>query len=507
MSTVPKVFLVGAGPGNTDLLTLRAIECLKRADLVLYDQLVPRRVLLHARKARHVCVSELAEHHCERIEPIHRTMIDAAKQGQIVVRLKGGDPLVFGRGGEEAEALREAGIVFEIVPGVTAALGAAAFAGIPLTHRRHSSAVALITGHEDPKKPETLLNWKSLAYFPGTLAFYMGVKRLDELTRSLMEHGKPRDTPVAVVQWATRGKQRTIEGTLETIAQNVQKAAISSPAVTLIGSVVTLRSTVSWFESRPLFGKTVLVTRPAGQEEELVRRLEALGAEVLCQPTVTIEEPEDWSSVDAALARLHEFQWLVFTSVNGVRFFFRRLLNDQRDLRSLSHVRLAAIGPATAEALHEFHLNADIVPTSFRSEDLAATLLPLVAGQRILLARADRGREILKETLTSVASVEQVAVYTQRDILQADANLLAAMGKGDIDFVFLTSSNIARSLARMLPSECLTALVSGKMRVISISPVTSEAIRGLGWAVMAEARTYTTEGMIEVLLERLEEKV
>jgi uroporphyrinogen III methyltransferase/synthase len=428
-------------------------------------------------------------------------MIDAARQGKIVVRLKGGDPLVFGRGGEEAQALREAGIPFEIVPGVTAALGAAAYSGIPLTHRHHASAVAFVTGHEDPNKPETLLNWASLAHFSGTLVFYMGMKRLEKLTQSLLDNGKPPTTPSAVIQWATRGTQRTVEGTLANIASNAAAAGLVSPAVMIIGSVVSLRQTVSWFESRPLFGKRVLVTRPAGQELGLVRRLEALGAEVWTQPTVFIEPPPSWQPVDDTLGRLPEFSWVVFTSVNGVHHFLRRLLNNRRDLRALGHLRLAAIGPATAQALRDYHLEADVVPSSFRSEDLAATLIPLVTGQRVLLARADRGREILRETLAAAASVEQIAVYSQKDVATADPEIVEVLKRGDLDFILLTSSNIAKSLARMLHRDTQAALKSGRTSIVSISPVTSEAITNLGWPVAVEAQVFTTEGMIEAMLD------
>ena len=494
------VYLVGAGPGNAELLTLRAAECLARADLVLYDRLVAPRLLDFApASAARVCVTELAGCHPERAPLIVERVIEAARQGKCVVRLKGGDPLIFGRGGEEAEALHQAGIPFEIVPGVTAALGAAAYAGIPLTHRRHASAVALVTGHEDPDKPDSLLDWAALARFPGTLVFYMGVARLDSLTRSLIEHGKPPETPAALVQWATLGRQRTVEATLADLPRAGRDAGITAPALTVVGPVVALREQVSWFESRPLFGKRILVTRPAHQAADFVRRLEELGSTVFTLPTVAIRELADWSAVDAALARLGDYQWLVFSSVNGVRALLGRLRQTGRDLRALGHLRLAAIGPATADALRGYHLEPDVVPEEYRAEGLAAALRERVAGQRVLYARADRGREVLREELSAVARIDQVAVYSQVD--EPAASAVALLRNGEVDYITLTSSNIARSLARMLAREAQAIFTSGNVKLVTISPVTSAAVRDLGWPVAAEATVYTTAGLIDALVE------
>ncbi len=499
MSQPATVFLVGAGPGAAGLLTLRAVECLRLADLVLYDRLVARRALAFAPKAEKVCVGDLSPRHAERIPHVHRVMIEAARQGRTVVRLKGGDPLVFGRGGEEAEALRQAGIPFEIVPGVTAALGAAACAGIPLTHRRHASAVALVTGHEDPAKSDSAIDWPALARFPGTLVFYMGLSNLDNLVSALLAAGKPPDTPAAVVQEATLSRQRTVVATLATLAEVVHREGLASPALVILGTVVELRQSVAWLEGRPLFGKSVLLTRPAGQDEELIRKLETLGAEVLSQPTVLIEEPADWGPVDDAIARLGSFHWLVFTSVNGVSHFLTRLRRT-RDLRALGGIRLAAIGPATAEALRYYHLEPDLVPQVYRSEDLAEALRSLVSGQNVLLARADRGREVLREMLAGSAHVEQVAVYSQKDVAAIDPEVRDRVARGEIDFVTLTSSNIARALHRLLDGAGRSALASGQVRIVSISPVTSAAVRELGWPVAAEATTFTTDGVIAALL-------
>jgi uroporphyrinogen III methyltransferase/synthase len=499
--TFPRVYLVGAGPGHPGLLTLSAVECLRQADMVVYDKLVSPVILDYApASAKRVCVTELGEHHVERQDPVKDVLIAAARQGLRVVRLKGGDPYIFGRGAEEGQALRDAGIDFEVVPGVTAASGAAAFAGIPLTHRFLASAVAFVTGHEKPDK-DGALDWAALARFPGTLVIYMGMSRLGEIGEQLCRHGKSPDTPAAAVQWATIGKQHVVEAPLGQLASAVQAAGLNAPAVIVIGPVVDLRKHLSWFEQRPLFGRRVLVARPRQQAQDLVLRLIDLGAAPLVLPAVEIREPTDWSAVDDAIARLEQFQWLVFTSANGVRSFLGRLRHLGRDWRALGHVRIAAIGPKTAEALREQYLEPDIVPARFQSEYLAASLKEKIKpGERVLLARADRGRELLRDELAGYTDVEQIAVYSQVDAVAADNDVLDSFRRGEIDYVLLTSSNIARALVAMLDTTCRAHLASGRTKLVSISPVTSATIRELGLPVAAEAAHATQEGLIEALL-------
>jgi uroporphyrinogen III methyltransferase / synthase len=497
----PLVALVGAGPGNPGLLTLRAVECLSRADLILHDRLVPVRLLDHApTTAQRICVDALHGSYPERWAEIYQIMIDAARQGRRVVRLKGGDPFLFGRGGDEALALRQAGVPYEVVPGVTAALGAGAFAGIPLTHRQHVSAVAFITGHEKPDKTDSFLDWPALARFPGTLVVYMGMARLAHLVQTLMDHGKAPETPAAAIHWATTGRQRTVTATLGELPATVQQAGLKAPTLVIIGSVVSLRTELAWFETRPLLGKRILVTRPRHQAGELVRRLEDLGAVVSSLPAVEIREPTDWAPVDRALAKLSFYHWLVFTSANGVDALMRRLLQTGRDLRALGSLRLAVIGPATADALRRYHLEPDLIPPVYDSENLAAALKEQAAAQRVLLARADRGRDVLRQQLASVAEVEQIAVYSQVDALEPAADVLEALRLGQIDFITLTSSNIARSLYRVLDEESLHFLRSGIVQLVSISPVTSAAIREVGLSVAGEATEFTSEGIVEALL-------
>jgi uroporphyrinogen III methyltransferase / synthase len=499
--TTPTVYLVGAGPGDPGLLTLRAVECLAQADLIVYDKLAAPRMLDHAPPtAERICVADLADCHVERYRPIQQALIEGARQGRRVVRLKGGDPFVFGRGGEEAEALRQAGIPFEVVPGVTAALGAAAYAGIPLTHRQYASAVALVTGHEDPTKPGTSLDWEALARFPGTLVFYMGMSRLARLVAALVGHGKAASTPAAVVHWATTGEQQTVEAPLGELPAAVQKAGVAAPAVVMVGPVVGLRERLAWFERRPLLGKRVLVTRPRHQAGDLVRRLELLGAVPLVLPAVEIGPPADWGPVDRAIDELPDYQWLVFTSGNGVGAFLERLRARGRDLRALGGLKLAAIGPATAEALRGYHLEPDVVPAEFRSEALAATLKERVAGQAVLLARADRGRELLREELAEVAAVDQVAVYSQVDAAETDPLVLERLRRGEVDYVTVTSSNVARSLFRALDAAARSRIEAGEVKLVSISPVTSAALRELGLPVAAEAVEYTSAGVVAALV-------
>jgi uroporphyrinogen III methyltransferase/synthase len=498
----PLVYLVGAGPGDPGLVTLRAVECLRLADFVLYDKLAPAALLDYApATARKVCVTELPGCHPERWPHIHAALIDLARRGQVVVRLKGGDPLVFGRGAEEAEALRAAGIPYEIVPGVTSALAAGAYAEVPITHRDEASAVAFVTGHENPHKPGSRLDWAALARFPGTLVVYMGMARLPQIVRALISHGKPPDTPAAAVHSASTGHQHSVRSTLGGLEAAVKAEGLSAPAIILIGSVVGRRPERSWFEARPLFGKRVLVTRPRGLAGEMLRKLERLGAVAHTLPALEFRDPPDWSAVDAALGRLGEFQWLVFTSANGVHSTIRRLTALGRDLRALGGVKLAAIGPATAEALAEYHLRADLVPPEeFRAEALAAALKPLAAGQRVLLARADRGRDVLRSELAAVAEVEQVAVYVQADAIDPAAESFDALRRGEIDFVTLTSPNIARAFLGALDEVGRARVTGGTVRLVTISPVTSAAVRELGFPVAAEATVYTTDGVIEALV-------
>ena len=498
-----RVYLVGAGPGDPGLLTLRAVECLSAADLIIHDRLVAPRVLDFAPPhARRVPVESLrGAANPDRWPSILSLMVEAVRDGRRVVRLKGGDPLVFGRGGEEAEALRAVGIAYEVVPGVTAGLGAAAYADVPLTHRACASAVALVTGHENPDKPEFALDWRALAQFPGTLVIYMGYARLSVLAEALIAHGKPADTPVAVVSRATTGEQQSVTAPLDTIAQAVNRAGLVPPAVAMVGPVVGLRPPHSWFEELPLVGRRVLVTRPRHQAGDFVRKLELEGAVPEVLPAVDIVPLDDYSAVDDALGRLVGFDWLVFTSANGVDAFFGRLDVLGRDARALGRCRVAAIGPATAAALAGVRVKADLVPAEYRSEGLAAALAPYVAGKRVLLARADRGRDVLPVELQRAgADIEQVTVYRQTDGLADAPAVFDRLRTAEIGYVTLTSPNVARVLLSRLDAPTQARVRSGSVRLATISPVTSAAVHELGFPVAAEATEYTTDGLLAALI-------
>jgi uroporphyrinogen III methyltransferase/synthase len=502
--TQPTVFLVGAGPGNPGLLTVRGAEVLARADLVLYDQLVPTRLLeLTAPTAELVCVRDLPGQHPDKYPHIHQRLIEAATAGKIVVRLKGGDPLIFGRGGEEAEALRAAGLSYEIVPGVSAAMAAGAYLELPLTHRLYASAIALVTGHELPNKPGNKLDWKALAAFPGTLAIYMGIARLPVIVAELLKYGKSPDTPAGIVERASAGEQRSVFATLATLEDARRNAGLEAPGLILIGEAVAHRAAHPWFETRPLFGQRVLVTRPTHQAAGMVQKLEHLGAVVTRMPVVEIREPADFAPLDRALDQLRAgaWDWLVFTSANGVHALLRRLDAVGRDLRDLGSVKLAAIGPKTAEALREYRLRADVVPAStFSSQGLADALKPYVAGQRVLLARANRGRELLREQLAQVALIEQVTVYDQVDIIEPDAAVLDALRRGEIRYVTLPSSNIARGVLGGFDETIRGRVERGEIRLVAISPETGNAVRELGLPVAVEATTFTEDGLIEAVV-------
>jgi uroporphyrinogen III methyltransferase/synthase len=497
-----KVYLVGAGPGDPALLTRRGEVVLSQADVVVYDHLANLRLLdLAPEAALRVCAGKSSGHCTLSQEEIQQILLEHARAGRNVVRLKGGDPLVFGRGAEEAVFLRGAGIPFEIVPGVTAALGATAYAGIPITHRQTASAVAFVTGHDDPESEQgdAQLDWAALARFPGTLVVYMGVTHLEGICRKLAQLGKAPDTPAAIIESGTYASQRTLSGTLETIARAARDAQVRPPALLVVGPVVDLRRHLAWYEDLPLFAQRILVTRPRDEALRSACSLEALGAEVVLGSTVEIRPVADPAPLDAAIDRLATYDWLVFTSANGVRYFLSRLRQRGRDLRALGRLKLAAIGPSTARALADFQLTADLIPESYQSESLVESLSRAARGTRVLLARADRGRTLLKVELGKLAAVDQVAVYHQADVECLPESVVDRIADGTIDWITLTSSAITARLHALLPERARKRIGTG-VRLVSISPVTSETVRRLGWTVSAEASEFTWEGLVRALV-------
>ncbi len=492
---IGKVYLVGAGPGDPGLVTLRAVELLRRADAVLYDYLVNPAILAHCRPEA-IKIS-LGKHGGGRVltqAEINERLVMMSQVFGTIVRLKSGDPMVFAHAAEELDCLAANAIPFEIVPGVTAALAAASYAGIPVTHRDAASAVALVTGQEDSGKTDSALDFNALARFPGTLVFYMGVTTAEHWSQALIAAGKPAATPVAVLRHVSLPDQKRTDTTLGEVAGQVQAAKLRPPVVFIVGEVASHGPAWTWFEKRPMFGQRILVTRPAHQADDLARPLFELGADVLLQPAIEIRPPASWSQVDRTLELLDRFDWLVFSSSNGVRALLERLPAIGRDLRALGTIRIAAIGPGTAEELARFHLQADLVPDEFRAESLALALKGGAAGKRFLLVRASRGREVLAEELTKAGGiVEQVVAYDSVDVASPQPEIAEQMAAGKIDWTTVTSSAIARSLVKMFgPSLRRTKLVS-------ISPITSATLRELGYEPAAEAGEYTMAGVVAAI--------
>lgn len=498
-----KVYIVGAGPGDPDLITVRAVECLKQADVVIYDFLAVPKLLQYVREgAEIIYVGKKGGDHTLSQEKINELIAAKAKEGHAVVRLKGGDPFIFGRGGEEAEVLAQAGIPFEIVPGVTSPVAAPAYAGIPLTHRKYTSSVAFITGHEDPTKEHSSIDWSKLATGVGTLVFLMGVKNLPGITERLIAAGRDLKTPVALVRWGTTPQQKTVVGTLDTIVSNVQAAGLKPPAIIVVGEVVKLRESLNWFEKRPLLGKRVVVTRARAQASELVDRLAGLGAECLECPTIKVVPPKDWGPIDAAIDNLGTYDWLVFTSVNGVSFFFERLYKKDKDVRVLKDMRTAAIGPATAKRLRDFGLKSDIVPETYQAESIIeAFKKEPMKNKKVLLPRAKEARPILPEELRKMgAVVDEIAAYETEQELENVDMLIKCLEEGSIHLLTFTSSSTVRNFKALLPPEKFESLIKGVI-VASIGPITADTARELGFKVDITAKDYTIDGLCEAILE------
>jgi uroporphyrinogen III methyltransferase/synthase len=496
-----KVYLVGAGPGDPGLLTLKGYECLTRADLVLYDGLVNPFLLRHTHaEAVRTCRSDGEQGRVLRQAEINQRLIDAARAGKTVVRLKGGDPFIFGRGGEEAAALADAGIPFEVVPGVTAAVATSAYAGISLTHRDCASGVAFVTGHEDPQKGGASLDYGALAKFPGTLVFYMGLHRLPKIAQALIEAGKNAETPAAVICRGTTPAQKTVTASLRELPAAAVRAKLHAPSIIIVGECVRQRATIGWFENRPLFGLRIGVTRPIGQAGPVIDRLFELGAQPVIMPTIEILPPDRWDVVDRTIEQLSKFDWIVFTSSNGVQALLGRLWDTGGDARRLGDAKLAAIGEGTAEALAKFHLRADVVPATSRAEALAEVLHPQVAGKRVLWPKASRGRDVLASELRSAgADLEELVVYQNVDVEQFDAPTRELLESGELDWIGLSSPSIARALAKLLPITARSRL-GQSLHLASISPITTAAATEAGLPISTEATEHTWEGILQSII-------
>lgn len=491
----PSVYLIGAGPGDPGLLTLRGAELLGQVDVVLYDGLSNAALLAHAPGAEHICVGKHGQSRIWRQEEIIAEMIRHVRGGRTVARLKGGDPAVFARTAEEAGALRAAEIPYEIVPGITAALAASSYAGIPITHRGYASAVALVTGHEEPGKPASALDWEALARFPGTLVVYMGVTTAQTWTGALLAAGKPPETPAAILRRCSLPDQQTLRCRLDEVAQRLTPASkLRPPVIVIIGEVTSLEHSLSWFDTRPLFGTRVLVTRAAEQVDELSAPLRQLGAEVLSQPAIEIGPLASTGPLDHEIDNLAAYDYLVFSSRNGVKYFMDRWLQRRGDVRGLAAVQLAVVGPRTGEALGRYHLRADVEGPELTARSLAAVLAPAAAGKRFLLVRASRGPQTLAEQLTAAGGrVHSVVAYEHRDVASADPALLQQLAAGEIDWVTLTSDAIARSTVRLLGEHL------HRCRLASLASGVTQTVRSLGFEVAAEAAQPTMQALVEAI--------
>lgn len=495
------VYLVGAGPGDPKLITIKGSECIAKAEVLVYDRLASRRLLTLARpECELIYVGKSPDRHTLRQEEINQLLVDKGLEGKIVTRLKGGDPFVFGRGGEEAEALLDAGIQFEVVPGITSAIAVPAYAGIPVTHRDLTTSFAVITGHEDPTKNETTIHWDHLAQSHGTLVFLMGMQNLPMISQKLMENGKKPTTPVGIIQWGTRPEQRTLVGQLDTIATEVKEQGFTNPSIIIVGDVVTLREKLQWFEKKPLFGQRIIVTRARHQASELSQAIEALGGEAWEFPTIEIAPPSDNSYLLNAINNLQEFQWLIFTSVNGVEAFFTELKLQERDVRDLVGLEIVAIGPATQVALEKKGLRVAYVPDEYRAEKIIEGLASrVVAGQKVLLARAEEARDILPVALKAM-SVEVWDVPVYKTVI-GGANreeLKSLLSDKAIDSVTFTSSSTVRNFMTIIDGD---VSLLDKVSLYSIGPITSATAQELGLTIFKEAAQYTISGLVETLLE------
>jgi uroporphyrinogen III methyltransferase/synthase len=504
-----KVYLVGAGPGDPKLITVRGLEALRRSDAVVYDRLASPRLLDELKPgAQVIYVGKRPARHTMKQEEINRLLVDLALEGKTVTRLKGGDPNLFGRVGEEAELLVEYGIEFEIVPGVTSAIGVPAYAGIPVTHRNYSSSIAVITGHENPDKIDSHIHWETLGQAVDTIIFLMGVAKLGYIRDQLVHYGKPLSTPVALIRWGTRVEQKTLMGTLETIVDQVQKADFKPPAVIIVGEVVMLREKLAWYEKKPLFGKRILVTRARSQASGLADMIYELGGEALEFPVIETVGVNDQARVKAfeqAMRSLSDYRWVLFTSVNGVDFFFRKMRELRIDVRSMAGNRVAAVGPKTAEALLEKGIVCEELPSSFHAGGLLQLLLPrLSPGERVLLPRGDlAGKELPARLRNEGLNVTEIDVYeTKMTANNADV-LIDLLSRGKIHIITFTSSSTVKNLLHLLGDSGIEnpAAFLQEIKIVCMGPVTAKTAEEAGLHVSRVAEEATIASMVETLIQ------
>jgi uroporphyrinogen III methyltransferase/synthase len=498
------VYLVGAGPGDPGLLTLKAAEAIASADVIVYDYLAGHNFVDKANPgAELIYVGKTGKVHSVEQVDINQLLVSKALEGKIVVRLKGGDPYVFGRGGEEAEKLARAGIAFEVIPGITSAIAAPAYAGIPVTHRDHASSVTFVTGHEDPSKDESAIDWSILARTPGTLVFLMGVKNIDNISKRLLAHGMSPDTPAALVRWGTTPRQASLASDLEHIASECLKRGLSAPAVLIVGSVVKLRKSLSWYESKPLFGKKIVVTRSREQSRKMADKISRHGGEPILFPTIEIVGPIDYGPLEKAIETISDYDWVLFTSENGVERFFKHFFDLGKDIRDLAGPIFGAIGPVTAKAIRLKGIRVDVLAKEFVAEGILEFFENQdLAGKRFMIPRAEKARDVLRDGLVKRgAIVDIVPVY--RTIRPSGENVDAIRNlflNKSVDAVTFTSSSTVDHFADMMNGPDISNLLNDTV-VASIGPITSDTLVKYGVNPSVQAKEFTVDGLIEALVD------
>lgn len=497
-----KVYLVGAGPGDYKLLTLKGLECVQKADVIVYDRLANENYLKESKpNCEFIYVGKASSNHTLPQEDINRVIADKAKEGKIVTRLKGGDPYVFGRGGEEGELLKEEGIEFEVVPGITSAIGGLCYAGIPITHRDYASSFHVITGHlreDDKENPE--INWNALANTNGTLVFLMGVANLQKISSNLIKEGKSKDTPVALISWATRYNQRVVTSTLENVYETAIKEGVKPPTLIVVGGVVGLRDKLNFFENKPLFSKRVIVTRSRTQSSSLVEKISDLGGNPIEIPTIKIDKIENNIELENEINNIKDYTYLVLTSKNGVDIFFDKLDEMGLDSRALANLRICAIGSATAKEIKNRGIKADIVPEKFVAEYLFEELKPILKStDKVLIPRAKNARDYLVDKIGEICEVKEIHTYeTVVDSTRKD-EVLELLNQNNADYITFASSSTVKNFVEIIGEENIDKL--NNIKVISIGPITTQTIKELGLSLYKEAEVATIDGMISTIIE------
>ncbi len=506
--SIGKVYLIGAGPGDPGLITVKGLECVKKADVIIYDYLANERLLEQRRPdAELIYVGKQGGRHTLPQAEINTLIVKKAREGKIVARLKGGDPFIFGRGGEEAEELVDHGIPFEVVPGVTAATAVPTYAGIPLTHREHTASVAFVTGHEDPTKPESRVHWDHISTGIGTLVFFMGMKNIQSIVDNLISHGRNPETPIALIQWGTRTDQKVVTGVLKDIVPKVKEAKLGPPTIIVVGEVVHLRETLNWYESKPLFGRRIIVTRSRDQASVFAELLIDLGATTIEFPTIDVVPPSSWDELDNAINSLEMYHWIILSSANAVRFFMERLRELGKDLRTLKGVNICVVGPKTAESLEQYGLKADLVPTEFKAEGVLAALGGMqVKGQKFLIPRAKIAREIIPEKLRALGADVTVATAYENVKPAVDTDRIKKLFRENkISAVTFTSSSTVHNFVEILGQKEYKTFLEG-VKVACIGPVTAKTADEYGMKTDIMPKEYTIPAFVEAIVDFFKKK-